>query len=134
MTKSPPQTLPSRASPTSGAAERWLPAAVLKQLPRVSNFYSHLGPQGSRKGGMTASDWLTNRENLAPARLGDPRLPLHQVHEPCGLTLSSCVPFRALAPTPEGTHGALVPVPPDLSCQARITRRAWAENDFIQSL
>lgn len=29
--------------------------------------------------------------------------------------LSSCVPFRALAPTPEGTHGALVPVPPGLS-------------------
>lgn len=85
MTKSSPQPLPSRASPTSGAAEGGLPAAVLKQLPRDSNFYSHLGPQGVRKGGMTASDWLTNGENLAPAGLRDPRLPLHQVHGPCGL-------------------------------------------------
>lgn len=102
MTKSPPQTLPSRASPTSGAAEGGLPAAaVLKQLSRVSNFYSHLGPQGAQKGEMTASDWLTNGENLAPAGLGDSRFPLHQVHGPCGLrTLSSCVPFRAPGPDP----------------------------------
>lgn len=40
-------------------------------------------------------------------------------------------PSELLALAPEGTHGDLVPFPPGLFCQARITRMVWAENDFI---
>lgn len=135
MTKSSPQPLPSRASPTSGAAEGGLPAAVLKQLPRDSNFYSHLGPQGVRKGGNDSVRLADKRGEPGSSRAaGPPPSPSSGTWAVWAEKLSSCVPFRALAPTPEGTHGALVPVPPGLSCQAPITRRAWADNDFIQSL
>lgn len=40
-------------------------------------------------------------------------------------------PSESLDRGPEGTHFILVPFPPG---QAGITRRAWAENDFIGSL
>ncbi|GAB1295344.1 hypothetical protein APTSU1_001057800 [Apodemus speciosus] len=68
---------------------------------------------------------------LKDIRLADNRGDLLQRPGPRGLQNFET---RVPGPGPEGTHFILVPFPPGCSYQAGITRRAWAENDFIRSL
>lgn len=127
----PPSSFPGQ--PSLWARRRRGLAGVLKQLPWVSNL------EPSRSQGVVLKD-IRLADNLGDpgssrARGPWPSSALLQGPGPRGLqNFESRVPFRGPGPGPEVTLFILVPFPPGCSHQAGITRRAWAENDFIGSL